>query len=72
MECRKQSFYTNSIKERVDQAAVRGRRMFKLEEEILVPDRRFAALYGVNASGVKAFGALELTLRLRLLGPLNH
>jgi hypothetical protein len=26
--------------------------MFKLEEEILVPDRRFAALYGVNASGV--------------------
>jgi hypothetical protein len=26
--------------------------MFKPEEEILVPDRRFAALYGVNASGV--------------------
>ena len=97
-----------------------GRRMFKLEEEILVPDRRFAALYGVNASGVspitiadhyrhvdrvsinpvaplevrtsfdrarnvslyawfcyellvvselQAFGALELALKLRLLGP---
>jgi hypothetical protein len=93
--------------------------MFKLEEEILVPDRRFAALYGVNASGVspitmadhyrhvdrvsinpvaplevstsfdrarnvflyawfcyellvvselQAFGALELALKLRLLG----
>ena len=26
--------------------------MFKLEEEILVPDRRFAVLYGVNASEV--------------------
>ena len=50
MECRKQSFYTNSIKERVDQAAVRGRRMFKLEEEILVPDRRFALLHDVNTS----------------------
>jgi hypothetical protein len=26
--------------------------MFKLEEEILVSDRRFGVLYGVNASGV--------------------
>src|SRR5437879_5646842 len=26
--------------------------MFKLEAEILVPDRRFAALHNVNASGV--------------------
>jgi hypothetical protein len=26
--------------------------MFKLEEEILVPDKRFAALYGVNALGI--------------------
>jgi hypothetical protein len=94
--------------------------MFKSEEEILVPDRRFAVLYNVNAAGVspitmtdhyrhvdrisinpvapleirtsfdrarnvflyawfcyellvvselQAFGALELALKLKLLGP---
>jgi len=48
----KHVFYTSSIEQRVDQTPVWEGACLNWKKKFLCPDRRFAALYGVNASGV--------------------